>query len=73
MLNARPGKKISPEVRKLQKPSVNKAQLEVEAASRSDVPSLGDRIAEMKRQWKATTQMKLPALRVAKPPNEQQQ
>ena len=70
MLKTRPGKKISPEVRKTKKGSVNKEQPVVATSANPDRRSFSEHIAELKRQWKATTQMNLPVLRAVKNPNE---
>lgn len=72
MLKTRLGMKISPEVRKPKQSSMNKEQPVVATPANPDRRSLREHIAEVKRQWKATTQMNLPVLRAVKDSREQQ-
>lgn len=72
MLKTTPGKKIVPEVHKPKQSSVEKEQPVVATLANPDRRSLSEHIAELKRQWKATTQMNLPVLHVVKDSTEQQ-
>lgn len=63
-------KQISPEVRK---PKQSAPTTSKPAAATSTHPSkanFAEAITEVKRQWKATLQKNLPALRAMKAPNE---
>lgn len=72
MLKTTPGKKIAPEVHKPKQSSVKKEQPVVATPADPDRRSLSEHIAELKSQWKATTQMNLPVLRAVKNSTEQQ-
>ncbi len=65
----RTDKQIKPEVRKRKKSAMNSGQPAVSTSSHPGRANFAEAIAEMKRQWKATSQMNLPVLRAVKTPS----
>lgn len=66
----RADKQISPEVRKHQKLKAIKEKPKAATPTNPDRRTLAEHMAEVERQWKATTQMNLPVLRLVKTTNE---
>lgn len=63
-------KKISPEVRKPKQSALTNSKPAATTSTHPSKANFAEAITEIKRQWKATLQKNLPALRAMKAPNE---
>lgn len=63
-------KKISPEVRKSKQSALTTSKPAAATSTHPSKANFAEAMTEVKRQWKATLQKNLPALRTMKAPNE---